>query len=91
MNALERGASVTALLPAGARAGVDALMALAVALFGALVTAHGWTLVKRNLELEATTVPVPMAVLYAPLLVAGAVTCVQGLGEALGHLRGRRR
>ena len=70
---------------------VEGVLQGAVALFGGLVARYGWTLVLRNMELEATTVPVPMAVLYVPVAIAGAMTCLQGLGELVGTLRGLGR
>jgi TRAP-type C4-dicarboxylate transport system permease small subunit len=79
-------------LPVQVRRGVDLVLHAAVAVFGLLVAWHGWTLVTRNLDLEATTVPVAMAVMYAPIVVAGAVTAAQALGEAIETvvLLGRR-
>ena len=75
------------LLPAVPKRAVEFTLQAAVAVFGALVARHGWTLVLRNLELEATTLPIPMAVMYAPLLLAGLVTLVQALSECLETLR----
>ena len=77
------------LLPAVPKRAVEFTLQAAVAMFGALVARHGWTLVLRNLELEATTLPIPMAVMYAPLLLAGLVTLVQALSECLETLRQR--
>ena len=70
-------------LPGLPRRGVEFVVQAAVALFGFLVARHGWTLFLRNLDLEATTIPVPIAVMYAPLLVAGVVTMLQALSECV--------
>ena len=75
-------------LPGRPRRAVEFALQAAVALFGALVVRHGWTLTLRNLDLEATTVPVPIAVMYVPLLIAGAVTTVQALSECVDAVRG---
>ncbi len=75
-------------LPLRPRRAVEFALQAAVALFGALVVRHGWTLTLRNLDLEATTVPVPIAVMYMPLLIAGAVTMVQALAECVEAARG---
>lgn len=75
-------------LPVLPRRAVEFVVQAAVALFGALVVRHGWTLTLRNFDLEATTVPVPIAVMYMPLLVAGAVTMLQALSECVQTLRG---
>ncbi len=76
------------LLPGGPKRAVEFVLQAAVAVFGLLVVRHGWTLMVRNLELEATTIPVPMAVMYAPLIVAGLVTMAQALAECRDVLRG---
>ena len=74
-------------LPPGGRRALEFVLQLAVAIFGALVAWHGYFLVTRNFELEATTLPVSMSVMYAPLVLAGAVTCIQALSEAAATLR----
>lgn len=74
-------------LPARARRGGELAIQAAMCLFGALVAWHGWTLVGRSLELEATTVPVPMATMYLPVVLAGAATALQALGEIAEGLR----
>ena len=48
---------------------------------GALVAYHGADLVIRNYDLEATSMPVSMAWMYAPLVPAGVVTACQGAWE----------
>ena len=74
-------------LPPGARRGTELLMQAAVGLFGALTAWHGVNLVTRSLELEALTVPIPMATMYVPIVIAGAVTAVQAAGEIVEGLR----
>lgn len=70
-----------ALLPAAGRRFVEISVQLAVAVFGALIVWYGRDLVARNFDIEATTVPVPMAVLYMPIVLAGVVTFLQASGE----------
>ena len=79
------------LLPRRAWRVAETLMQLAVASFGVLVTVHGAGLVSRNIDLEATTVPVSMAVIYAPICLAGLVTTVQALSEVYQLLAGAPR
>lgn len=74
--------------PTSMRRGLEVVMQLALALFGGLTAWYGSELVRRNLEIEATTVPVAMAWIYAPVVLAGLVTLGQGLSEAWGALRG---
>jgi TRAP-type C4-dicarboxylate transport system permease small subunit len=76
-----------ALLPVAARRIVEVAVQFAVAVFGALIVWYGRDLVSRNLDVEATTVPLPMAVFYAPIVLAGAVTLLQALGELWELLR----
>jgi TRAP-type C4-dicarboxylate transport system permease small subunit len=76
-------------LPAILRPTVERVLLLAVALFGALTAWYGYDLVKRNLDITATTVPLPMSVVYLPIVLAGLVTLAQALGEAAESLRGR--
>ncbi|HLJ21204.1 MAG TPA: TRAP transporter small permease [Stellaceae bacterium] len=71
----------TALLPAAGRRIVEIAVQLAVAVFGALIVWYGRDLVARNIDIEATTVPVPMAVFYVPIVLAGIVTVLQAVAE----------
>ena len=75
------------LLPAAGRRVVEIAVQLSVAVFGALIAWYGRDLIARNLDIEATTVPLPMAVFYAPIVLAGIVTLLQALGEFWELLR----
>jgi TRAP-type C4-dicarboxylate transport system permease small subunit len=74
-------------LPAGARRGGELAIQAAMCGFGMLVAWHGWTLVGRSLELEATTVPIPMATMYVPVVLAGVATALQALSEIIEGVR----
>jgi TRAP-type transport system small permease protein len=76
-------------LPRPARRGMEVLLQSGVALFGALLAWFGWSLVTRNLDIEATTIPVSMTVMYVPVVLAGVVTALQGLAEVIEAARGR--
>ena len=78
-------------LPRGARRAVELVIQLALATLGVLVAAHGVGLVIKNHDLEATTLPLSMSWLYAPLVLAGAVTAMQGLLELVETARRPRR
>src|SRR5690242_1127822 len=54
----------------------------AVVLFGLLIAAYGVELVARNLDVEATSLPLSMAWLYLPLLLGGAATVLQAIAES---------
>ncbi len=51
-------------------------------MFGAAVAIFGVALVRRNLGLDATVLPLSMAWLYAPLVPAGIVMALQGAAQA---------
>jgi TRAP-type C4-dicarboxylate transport system permease small subunit len=78
------------LLPPRAHKATELAIQLAVTLFGALIAAYGAGLIGRNADLEATTLPISMAWMYAPMVLAGAVTALQGASELAEALRRRR-
>ena len=75
-------------LPRRARRVVEIAIQAAMTLFGALVTVYGVGLIGKNHDLEATSLPISMAWLYAPMVFGGAVTALQGLVELIEALRG---
>ncbi len=68
-------------LPARAHKAVEVCIQLALALFGVLITWYGVGLVAKNHDLEATSLPISMAWMYVPMVLAGVVTAVQGACE----------
>ena len=74
-------------LPRRAQRRVEIAIQTAMTLFGALVTVYGAGLIGKNHDLEATTLPISMAWLYAPLVLGGAVTALQGVLELIEALR----
>ena len=74
-------------LPARAHKAVKAAIQAALALLGALICVYSVGLVAKNRDLEATTLPISMAWMYLPMLLAGIVTAAQGVREALGVLQ----
>lgn len=74
-------------LPSLVRPTIERVLLIAVALFGALTAWYGYDLVKRNLDIAATTVPLPMSVVYLPIVLAGLLTLAQALGEIADSLR----
>jgi TRAP-type C4-dicarboxylate transport system permease small subunit len=77
------------LLPAASRRGLEVAFQLAVVLLGALIAGFGVALVARNRDLEATSLPISMAWMYAPMVLAGLVTLLQAAHEVVEALRGR--
>lgn len=75
------------MMPARGWRTAEALMQFAMMLFGALTLWYSIHLVQANYDLEATTVPLSMGLLYAPMVLAGLVTLLQGLAELVENLR----
>jgi TRAP-type C4-dicarboxylate transport system permease small subunit len=75
------------LLPARAHNAVELAIQVAVALFGAMICAFSVGLVNRNLDLEATSLPISMSWMYVPMVLAGLVFAVQGAREVVEVLR----
>jgi len=71
-------------LPASAHKAVELAIQGALALFGVLICVFSVGLIAKNRDLEATTLPVSMAWMYLPMLLAGVVTAAQGAREAVG-------
>jgi len=74
-------------LPAGAYRGVELAIQAAMAVFGMLIAWYGVGLTIKNHDLEATSLPLSMSWMYAPLVLAGAVTTAQGIAELVQSLR----
>ena len=78
------------LLPAHAHACLELAIQCALTIFGVLITWYGVGLVAKNHDLEATSLPLSMMWMYVPMVLAGAVTALQGgreLIDAFKHVR----
>ena len=75
------------LLPPPAWRSAEIVMQLAMAVLGLLILHYSVHLVTVNWDLEATTVPLSMGLLYVPMLLAGLVTALQGLAELVDNIR----
>ncbi len=67
------------LLPRRAHRGMELALQLATALFGAVVAWNSIHLIGTNSDVEATTLPIATAWIYAPLLPAGLLTLLQAV------------
>ena len=74
-------------LPEHAHKATELAIQIAMTLFGALVTAYSTGLIGKNFELEATSLPISMAWMYAPMVLGGAITALQGANEVIETLR----
>jgi TRAP-type C4-dicarboxylate transport system permease small subunit len=77
------------LLPARLHWWVELAIQLAVTLFGAFVFWYSFGLVAKNIDLEATSLPIVMAWMYVPMVLAGGVTALQGAREVVEVLSRR--
>lgn len=75
------------LLPPPAHKAVEIVIQIALTMLGALITYFSVGLVIKNHDLEATSLPLSMAWMYAPMVLAGAVTTVQGIVELAGAMQ----
>ena len=74
-------------LPERAHRATELVIQSAMTLFGALVMAYSVGLVGKNHDLEATSLPISMAWMYAPMVLGGAITALQGASEVIQALR----
>lgn len=76
-------------LARGAWNGTEFLFLLCVALLGGVIAWYSVTLVRMNADIEAISMPIPVAWMYVPMVLAGLATMLQALAD-MGHvLRGR--
>jgi len=71
------------LLPPLAWGITEIFINAAIVLFGLLLIVYGIALVQRNIDVEATSLPLSMAWLYLPLLVGGAAALTQALADCV--------
>jgi len=76
-------------LPMSARRGVEIAIQLALVVLGALIAVYSVGLVIRNHDLEATSLPLSMSWMYAPMVLAGIVTAAQAAAELVESARRR--
>lgn len=75
------------LLPPRAWRAAETVIQLLVVVLGATVSWFAVTLVRRNLDLEATSLPISMAWLYVPMVPAGFIIALQAAVDAVKQRR----
>ena len=75
------------LLPAPLWRGTEVLIQAGLLTLGLLAAWYGVGLIDRNLDLEATSMPVSIAWFYVPLVPAGVVTAWQAAAEIAAQFR----
>ena len=78
------------LLPKRGHKATELAIQAAMTLFGVLITGYSVGLIGKNHDLQATSMPISMAWMYVPMLLAGTITALQGASEVLETLRGVR-
>jgi TRAP-type C4-dicarboxylate transport system permease small subunit len=78
------------LLPRPAWNAAEFVIQFALLIFGVAVAVYSVGLTVRNYDLEATTVPISFAWMYAPMVLAGVVMAGQALGEIIERGRSAR-
>jgi TRAP-type C4-dicarboxylate transport system permease small subunit len=71
------------LLPRPAWHVAETVIQLLVVVLGLVVAWFAVTLVRRNLDLEATSLPISIAWLYVPMIPAGLVAAGQAAADAI--------
>ena len=74
-------------LPERAHQATELVIQAAMILFGALIAAYSVGLIGKNHDLEATSLPISMAWMYAPMVLGGAITALQGAVDLIQTLR----
>jgi TRAP-type C4-dicarboxylate transport system permease small subunit len=76
-------------LPEAGRRATEVAIQLALLGAGLVLGTESILLVERNLDIEAVSIPVSTAWLYAPLIPAGFVMAAQALADLTGRTRRR--
>ena len=71
------------LLPKVAFKAAEMVIQFALLIFGIGVASYSVSLTVRNFDLEATTMPISFAWMYAPMVLAGIVAAGQAFGELI--------
>jgi TRAP-type C4-dicarboxylate transport system permease small subunit len=75
------------LLPRRVHRIVELAFQAALTAFGVLIAVYSVALVRRNVDLEATSLPISIAWMYVPMVLAGIVTAAQAAAEFVQALR----
>lgn len=76
-------------LPDTPRRALEVAIQISVMLFAGLMLYHSAGLIRRNLDIEAISLPIPAALLYAPIPIAALAIGLQAAAEMLEACRRR--
>ena len=77
-------------LPVHVRIKLEIAIQAAVAAFGAGIVYFSFALIKRNLDVESISLPIPHATVYLPLPLLGAALILQAARDLAASLRSWR-
>lgn len=75
------------MLPKRAWRAAEIVIQCGIVLLGAMLAWYGVDIVTRNRDMEALSLPISLAWMYAPIVIAGLVTAAQAIGEIVERLR----
>jgi TRAP-type C4-dicarboxylate transport system permease small subunit len=78
-------------LPQSGHRVAEIVIQIALFALGVLTAWFSVLLTARNLDIEATTLPISIAWLYIPMTLAGLVTALQAASEIVEQCRGKSR
>lgn len=76
------------MLPRRAWAAAETVIQALVVVLGLVVAGFAVVLVRRNMDLEATSLPISIGWLYVPMIPAGLATAAQAAMDAVRRPRG---
>lgn len=79
------------LLPQRAWSAAEVVIQCGLLVLGLLLAWYGVEVAIRNHDMEALSLPLSLAWMYVPVVLAGLVTAAQAAGEAVERLRGLSR
>lgn len=75
------------MLPKRAWRAAEIVIQCGILALGAMLAWYGVDIVMRNRDMEALSLPISLAWMYVPIVVAGLVTAGQAIGEIAERLR----
>jgi TRAP-type C4-dicarboxylate transport system permease small subunit len=78
------------MLPQRAWRGAEIVIQCGIIALGMMLAWYGVDIVERNRDMEALSLPISLAWMYVPIVIAGLVTAAQATGEILERPRDGR-
>ena len=75
------------MLPRGAWRAAEIVIQCGLFILGLLLAWYGVDIVERNRDMDALSLPISLAWMYVPVVLAGLVTAAQAAGEMIERLR----